>query len=133
MANNSVTKFRQKAKKDLRADIDGTRLIADLQHNLKALSKIDEELEQAIQEFERDVLDNDGNLIRTERYKSTLLDKETIAVYHTRQAGRKMQIDTTLRLLNKVLPDLKAVEKTKDLNNRSEQALLAFAKAASSE
>ena len=127
----SVTKFKQQARKDLRQSINGNTLIADLQANLKALSQIDKELQDTISSFERDVFNEEGEVIGTERYQSTTLDKETIAVYHTRMNGRKMQIDTTLRLLNKVLPDLKAVEKSKDLNNKAEMALAAFAAAAS--
>ncbi len=129
----SVTQFRKEAKKDLRTNIDGLEILSNLKKNLDALTQIDEELENAIHDFERDVMDDEGNIIRTEVYRSTTLDRETIAVYHARQAGRKMQIDAQLRILNKVLPDLKAVEKTKDINDKAAMALAAFAAAASEE
>lgn len=132
MANN-VTQFRKKAKQDLRLNIDGLKIIGSLQKDLAAIDQIDEELANAVQDFERDVLDDEGNVLRTEFYRSTTLDKETIAVYHTRLSGRKMAIDSKLRMLNKVLPDLKAVEKSKDIHDKAAMALAAFAAAASEE
>lgn len=126
---SNVTKFKRKHP-DLRTKINGVELLSKINDNFRALEKIDDELEAAIQDFEREVLDENGEVIRTEHYRSTVLDKETIAVYHTRQAGRKMQIDACLRMLNKVLPDLRAVEKTKDVHDKAAMALAAFAKAA---
>ena len=129
----NVTQFRKKAKQDLRLNIDGLRIIGSLQKDLEAIDKIDEELSSAVQDFEREVLDDEGNVLRTEFYRSTTLDKETIAVYHTRLSGRKMAIDSKLRMLNKVLPDLKAVEKSTDIHDKAAMALAAFAAAASEE
>ena len=130
MATN-IAKFKQQRAKELRTNINGLELLGEINKNFRALDQIDEELADAVQDFERNVLDEDtGEIIRIETYKSTTLDKETIAVYHTRQAGRKMQIDAQMRLLNKVLPDLKAVENTSNLNDKAAQALKAFAAAA---
>jgi hypothetical protein len=117
-------------KLDLRTSIDGLGLLSQLQKHLRALDNIDEELQNSIQDFSRDILDAGGEILRTEQYRSTVLDKETIAVYHTRQAGRKVQIDTVLRLLNKIMPDLKALEQTGDIGSIADRALLAFAEAA---
>jgi len=126
-----VTPFKRNKKvTDLRTHLNGAAILGQLQTHLKALSTIDKELEDSIQDFEREILDEQGKLIRTEHYRSTVLDKETIAVYHTRQAGRKVQIDTTLKLLNKVMPDLKAIETTDDIGNIADRALKAFAEAA---
>jgi len=117
-------------KTDLRTHLDGPNLLGQLQQHLEAFTTIDKELEDSIQDFEREILDGEGNVLRTEHYKSTILDKETIAVYHTRQAGRKTQIDTVLKLLNKVMPDLRAIETTGDIGSVADRALLAFAEAA---
>ena len=121
---------RGKKQSDLRTHINGAVLLGELQKHLSALSSIDTELADSIQDFSRDVLGNDGEVIRVEHYRSTILDKETIAVYHTRQAGRKVQIDTVLKMLNKVMPDLKAIENVDDLGSLADRALLAFAEAA---
>ncbi len=126
-----IKPFRKtKHPTDLRTHLDGPMLLGQLQSHLEAFTKIDKELEDSIQDFEREVLDGEGKVIRTEHYKSTILDKETIAVYHTRQSGRKTQIDTILKMLNKVMPDLKAIETTDDIGNIADRALLAFAEAA---
>ena len=119
-----------KKQSDIRTHLNGAALLGALQTHLTALSDIDVELENSIQDFSRDILGPDGKVIRTENYRSTILDKETIAVYHTRQAGRKVQIDTVLKMLNKVMPDLKAIENVDDLGSIADRALLAFAKAA---
>ncbi len=128
---NSITPFRKNKKPlDLRRQLNGLEILNTLNKNLKALEKIDDELEDSIQDFERNVTDENGEVIRTEFYRSTILDKETIAVYHTRQAGHKMQIDTALKMLNKVMPDLKAIEHSDNLKDASTKALEAFAIAA---
>ncbi len=122
---------RNKSKSvDLRTYIDGTELLGQLQKHLQALENMDVELSDSIKQFQREILDNKGEVIRTEEYTSTTLDKETIAVFHTRQAGRKTQIDTILKMLNKVMPDLKAIEHADDIGNIADRALAAFAKAA---
>ena len=130
--NLSVVRPFQKSRKqtDLRTHLNGAALLGELQRHLTAFETIDRELKNSIQDFSRDILDSAGKIIRTEKYRSTVLDKETIAVYHTRQAGRKVQIDTVLKMLNKVMPDLKAVETTDDIGNLADRALLAFAEAA---
>jgi hypothetical protein len=115
---------------ELRDHVDGAAILGEITKELNALETIDEELENSVQEFTRDVFGEDGEVLRQETYKSTVLDKETIAIYHTRQAGRKTKIDTLLKMLNKILPDLKAVEDTNDLGGASERALLAFKNAA---
>ena len=116
---------------DLREHVDGARLLGELNKELNALERIDKELEDSIVESERQIIDEGtGELLRTEIHRSTILDKETIAVYHTRQAGRKTKIDTLLKMLNKTLPDLKAVENTNDVGGATEKALLAFKNAA---
>jgi len=126
-----ITPFkRNKKPTDLRTHLNGAALLGQLQKHLTALETIDTELSNSIQDFSREILDPEGKVLRTETYRSTVLDKETIAVYHTRQAGRKVQIDTTLKMLNKVMPDLKAIETTDDIGNVADRALLAFAEAA---
>lgn len=135
MAFNQNTAIIRPFKKtnheqDLRTHLNGAALLGQLQKHLDAFSIIDKELEDSIQDFTRDILDEDGKVIRQESYRSTVLDKETIAVYHTRQSGRKVQIDTVLKMLNKVMPDLKAIETTDDIGNIADRALLAFAEAA---
>lgn len=121
---------KTKRPNDIRTHLNGAALLGELQKHLQAFNTIDKELEDSIQDFTREILDVDGKVIRTESYRSTILDKETIAVYHTRQSGRKIQIDTVLKMLNKVMPDLKAVENVDDLGNVADRALLAFAEAA---
>ena len=120
----------RKEKTDLRDTINGASLLGELQNHLNALTLLDKELEASVQDFTREILDPDGKLIRTETYTSTTLDKETIAVFHTRQAGRKVQIDTVLKLMNKVMPDLRALEQTDDIGDVAGRALKAFAEAA---
>ncbi len=128
-----VTPFaKTKKQDDIRTHLNGAALLGQLEKHLEAFTTIDKELEDSIQDFERDILKPDGTVLRTEHYKSTILDKETIAVYHTRQSGRKVQIDTILKMLNKVMPDLKAIETTDDIGNLADRALLAFAEAAKS-
>ena len=133
MSKRSVIPFKHKRATNPRDRIDVVGLLGQLNQNLEALNKIDEEMEACIQDFERDVLDEDGNVLRTEFYRSTTLDKETIAVYHTRQNGRKIQIDTIMKMQNKALPDLRAVEQSSDLTDKATAALTAFAAAASEE
>jgi len=128
---NVVTPFKRNTKvKDLRTHLNGPALLGTLNSHLNAIGKIEKELEDSIQDFEREILDAEGNHLRTETYRSTILDKETIAVYHTRMHARKLQIDTSLKMLNKVMPDLKAIENTEDIANAAERALAAFAAAA---
>jgi len=124
---------KQSKNVDTRDHVDGAALLGELTKELNALETIDQELENSIQDLEREIYDSEGNVLRTEHYRSTLLDRETIAVYHTRQSGRKTKIDTLLKMLNKVLPDLKAIENTDDTGGAAERALLAFKKAASGE
>lgn len=133
--NSNVALFKpfarnSKVRQELRDHVDGPGLLGELHRHLLALDAIDEELADSVQESTRDIIGADGNVLRTESYTSTVLDKETIAVYHTRQAGRKTQIDTIMKLLNKVLPDLRAVENTDDIGSATERALRAFADAA---
>lgn len=130
---SKVARFTGKKTKDLRTQLSGVEILGNINQNLRALDKIDEELDNAVQDFDREVLDENGEVIRTETYRSTILDKETIAVYHTRQAGYKMKIDTSLKLLNKVLPDLRAIDQTGDIGNAADKAIKAFALAASEE
>ena len=126
-----ITPFsRGKQTKDLRTHLDGPSLLGRLDTHLRALDKLDEELENSIQEFTRDVFNAEGEVIAEEQYTSTSLDKETIGVYHTRMNARKIQIDTALKMLNKVLPDLKAIETLDDIATASDRALKAFAEAA---
>ena len=129
-----VTPFNRgnnkKKQVDLRTHINGANLLGQLQKHLNALEGVDEELAKSIKDFTREVLDQNGKTIRIEKYRSTVLDRETIAVYHTRQNGRKVQIDTILKMLHKIMPDLKAIETTDDIGNVAERALKAFATAA---
>ncbi len=126
-----VTPFKRSRKRTtLRTHLNGHALLGTLQTHLTALEAIDKELENSIQDFERNILNEAGDVIRTETYRSTILDKETIGVYHTRINARKIQIDTALKMLNKVLPDLKAIENIDDIANAAERALKAFAEAA---
>ena len=88
---------------------------------------IQKELEDSVKPMTREQIDAETGEVTTIEYISTTMDKETIAVYHTRLNARKMQIDTTLKMLNKVMPDLKAIENTDDIANAAERALAAFA------
>ena len=121
---------RGRNKTELRTHLNGAALLGQLQTHLNALETIDKELANSIQDFTRNVFDEKGEIKNVEHYRSTVLDKETIAVYHTRQSGRKVQIDTILKMLNKVMPDLKAIDHTGDLASAADRALLAFADAA---
>jgi len=133
--NNVVTPFkRSKSKKiDLREHLNGPGILGSLGTHIQAIEALEKELEKSIQDFERDICSPDGTVIRTETYRSTVLDKETIAVYHTRMNARKLQIDTALKMLNKVMPDLKAIENTDDIQDAARRALTAFAAAAAQE
>ena len=131
---SSVVPFqRKKQTPSLRKQVNGIELLAELNKNFKALTDIDAELANSIQEFEKSTIDTETGEVITSFYKSTILDKETIAVYHTRQAGRKMQIDAIMKMLNKVLPDLRAIETSKDVGDKAAMALAAFAQAAAEE
>ena len=131
---SSVVPFqRKKQTPSLRKQVNGIELLAELNKNFKALTDIDAELANSIQEFEKNTIDTETGEVITSFYKSTILDKETIAVYHTRQAGRKMQIDAIMKMLNKVLPDLRAIETSKDVGDKAAMALAAFAQAAAEE
>ena len=131
---SSVVPFqRKKQTPSLRKQVNGIELLAELNKNFKALTDIDAELANSIQEFEKNTIDTETGEVTTSFYKSTILDKETIAVYHTRQAGRKMQIDAIMKMLNKVLPDLRAIETSKDVGDKAAMALAAFAQAAAEE
>ena len=133
--NNVVTPFkRNKSKKiDLREHLNGPGILGSLGTHIQAIDKLEKELEDSVQDFERDICNAEGEVIRTETYRSTVLDKETIAVYHTRMNARKLQIDTALKMLNKVMPDLKAIENTDDIQDAARRALTAFAAAAAQE
>ena len=124
---------RKSNQRELRTHLDGVAILGELQNHLKAIDEIDQELQDSIRDFERTTIDQETGEERVEFYRSTVLDKETIAVYHTRQNGRKMQIDTIMKMLNKVMPVLKAVEAIGDSRNKAEQALAAFAAAAASD
>lgn len=132
---SNITRFKQRSRTpDLRHNVDGLELLGRLNQNLEELSNIDKELSDSIQEFEKPIYDPDGNPTgEVTYYKSTILDKETIAVYHSRQYGRKMQIDTLLKMLNKVLPDLRSIDLTNDQGSATQRALAAFAAAAAKE
>ena len=133
-SNTVITPFqRNKKVTDLRTHLNGPILLGKLGSHLKALEEIDTELEGSIKQFSRETVDQETGEVMTELYTSTTMDKETIAVYHTRMNARKMQIDTTLKMLNKVMPDLKAVEVMDDMANAADRALKAFALAASEE
>ena len=134
MGTSVVTPFkRNKRVKDLRDHLNGPVLLGSLATHLKAIESIEKELEDSIKDIEREILDEKGKVIRTEYYRSTILDKDTIAVFHVRMNARKLQIDTVLKMLNKVMPDLKAIESSNDLKNATDRALEAFAAAAAQE
>ena len=122
-----------KQSHDLRTHLNGPVLLGKLQTHLTAIEKIEQELENSIKDFTRSQIDQATGESTEVTYTSTTLDKETIAVFHTRINARKLQIDTTLKMLNKVMPDLKAIETTDDIANATERALRAFAAAASEE
>jgi hypothetical protein len=129
-----ITPFKRNRKvTDLRTHLNGPALLGTLNGHLNAIGALEKELEDSIKDFDREILDAEGNHLRTETYRSTVLDKETITIYHTRMNARKLQIDTALKLLNKVMPDLKAIENTDDIANAAERALAAFAAAAAQE
>jgi hypothetical protein len=126
-----VTPFKRNKKvRDLRSHLDGPSILGKIDQHLRALDKLESELEDSVKDFERNVHDENGEVIRVETYRSTVLDKETLGVYHIRMNARKLQIDTALKLLNKVMPDLKAIETTDDIVNAGQRALKAFAAAA---
>jgi len=129
-SKNVITPFqRNKKVTDLRAHLNGPVLLGKLAGHLDAIEKIEQELEDSVKLMTRNAIDGETGESTTIEYTSTTLDKETIAVYHTRMNARKLQIDTTLKMLNKVMPDLKAIENTDDIANAAERALKAFAAA----
>ena len=58
MATN-IAKFKQQRAKELRTNINGLELLGEINKNFRALDQIDEELADAVQDFERNVLDED--------------------------------------------------------------------------
>jgi hypothetical protein len=124
---------KNKAVADLRTHLDGPVLLGKLATHLQAIEDIEKELEDSVHDQVYESIDPETGEVNQVAYSSTKLDKETIAVYHTRMNARKLQIDTTLKMLNKVMPDLKAIETTDDIANATERALRAFATAASEE
>lgn len=134
MSQSVIIPFkRNKAVADLRTHLDGPVLLGRLAIHLNAIDKIEQELEASIVEQFSESKDPETGEVTQISYTSTKLDKETIAVQHTRINARKLQIDTTLKMLNKVMPDLKAIEVNDDIANAAERALRAFASAASEE
>lgn len=134
MNHNVITPFKRNSKvTDLRAHLNGPVLLGKLSTHLRAIDNIEKELEDSIKQHSRQEIDaNTGESVTIE-YTSTTLDKTTVAVYHTRINARKLQIDTLMKMLNKVMPDLKAIETMDDVANATERALRAFAQAASEE
>ena len=131
---NIIIPFQKgKIKQDLRKHLDGPKLLGRLGTALAGLDKIDAELSDSIRVHTQYEHDDNGEICGEKEYTSTVFDKETIAVFHARQAGYKMQIDTVLRMLNKVMPDLRAVEVTDNLKDAKTAALEAFAIAARGE
>ncbi len=124
---------RGKAVADLRTHLDGPMIMGNISKSLNEIENIEAELEDSIKQFEREDVNKETGEVTTVQYTSTTLDKETIAVYHTRLNARKMQIDTNMKMLNKIIPDLKAVETNDDIANAAERALRAFARSASEE
>ena len=120
---------RNKSVQDLRTHLNGPAILSKLLTHLNAIDKIEKELEDSIKNHTRESIDPDTKEITIIEYTSTTLDKETIAVQHTRINARKLQIDTALKMLNKVMPDLKAIETLDDIANASDRALKAFARA----
>ena len=130
--NQVITPFqRNKKVTDLRTHLNGPVLLGKLGSHLDAIERIELELEDSVKLMTRTEIDHSTGEERIIEYTSTTMDKETIAIYHTRMNARKLQIDTTLRMLNKVMPDLKAIENTDDVQNAAERALAAFAAASS--
>lgn len=121
---------KNKKKRDLRLHLNGPVLLGNLSKHLDAIGKIEKELEDSIVEHITESIDPETGEVTQTSYTSTKLDKETIAVYHTRINARKLQLDVGLKMLNKVMPDLKAVETLDDIANASERALRHFAMAA---
>jgi len=125
-----ITPFkRNKRVTDLRTHLNGPVLLGKLGSHLEAIEKIESELEDSVKQMSREEINSQTGEVTTIEYTSTTMDKETIAVYHTRMSARKLQIDTCLKMLNKVMPDLKAIENTDDIANAAERALQAFASA----
>ena len=130
---SSVIPFQKDRKSiELRQNIEGHILLGKINDHINALEAIEQEMCDSVQDFERNVTDEATGEVTTYYYKSTTLDKETIAVFHTRISARKVAIDTTLKMINKVMPDLKAVEVIDDMANAAERAMKAFAEAAKS-
>ena len=121
------------AVSDLRTHLDGPSILGKLGKHLSDIDSIEKELEDSIKDHSREDVNEETGEITVVEWRSTVLDRETIAVYHTRINARKLQIDTTLKMLNKVMPYLKAIETTDDIANSTERALRAFARAASEE
>ena len=140
MAKNKQTRsivipFQRKSRHeiDLRTHLDGPVILGQIATHLTAIGHLEQELADTVMQHSRTHIDEvTGDEVTTE-WVSTTLDKETIAVYHTRMTARKLQIDTALKMLNKVMPDLKAVESLDDVANAADRALKAFAVAASEE
>lgn len=129
-SGNVITPFKRNKKVlDLRTHLNGPVLLGKLGAHLEAIEKIETELEDSVKTMTREQINSDTGEVTQIEYTSTTLDKETIAVYHTRMNARKLQIDTCLKMLNKVMPDLKAIENTSDIANAAERALAAFAEA----
>ncbi len=124
---------RGKQIADLRTHLDGPAILGKLGKHLNDIDAIEKELEDSIKPMSREYTDQTTGKQVVIEYTSTVLDKETIAVFHTRINARKLQIDTTLKMLNKILPDLKAIETTDDIANAVDRALRAFATAAAEE
>ena len=75
-----VKPFQRNSKQtDIRTHLNGAALLGQLEKHLEAFTQIDKELNDSIQDFEREILDQDGKVIRTDHYRSTILDKETIS------------------------------------------------------
>ncbi len=128
--SNVITPFQRNKKViDLRTHLNGPVLLGRLGTHLDAIEQIEKELESSVKLMHREEINSETAEVTRIEYTSTTLDKETIAVYHTRINARKLQIDTTLKMLNKVMPDLKAIENTDDIANAAERALAAFAQA----
>jgi len=132
MNSRVITPFKRNKKvTDLRTHLNGPVLLGKLGTHLEAIEAIEKELENSVKQFTREEINSATGEVTQIEYTSTTLDKETIAVYHTRMNARKLQIDTCLKMLNKVMPDLKAIENTDDIANAAERALSAFAQASS--
>lgn len=131
---SNVTLFKkQQIAADLRTHLDGPAILGTINKHLNAIDGIEEELEESIKVHTREEVNKETGEVTQIEYTSTTLDRETIAVFHTRINARKLQLDTSLKILNKVLPDLKAVETNDDIANAAERALKAFARSAAEE